>query len=122
MPSQWPAAAPVTQKGGLNAWRKFEPERFSDAEVDTFKKEWRASASPFYPDIVMALLYVHLFFAVTTAVLWSFVVIQAYRHFPQPPLPGPYSARHRLWGWLAAIDMALTAATGWTFYVLAFVC
>jgi DNA polymerase len=25
--------------GGLGAWRKFEPERFSDAEVETFKKE-----------------------------------------------------------------------------------
>jgi DNA polymerase len=29
--------------GGLGAWRKFEPERFSDAEVETFKKEWRAA-------------------------------------------------------------------------------
>jgi DNA polymerase bacteriophage-type len=29
--------------GGLAAWRKFEPERFSDAEVEAFKKEWRAA-------------------------------------------------------------------------------
>src|SRR5262249_11553263 len=29
--------------GGLTAWRKFDPERFSDAEVETFKKEWRAA-------------------------------------------------------------------------------
>ena len=29
--------------GGPAAWRKFEPERFSDAEVETFKKEWRAA-------------------------------------------------------------------------------
>jgi DNA polymerase len=29
--------------GGLNAWRKFEQERFSDAEVETFKKEWRTA-------------------------------------------------------------------------------
>jgi DNA polymerase len=29
--------------GGLNAWRKFEPARFSDAEVEAFKKEWRAA-------------------------------------------------------------------------------
>jgi DNA polymerase bacteriophage-type len=29
--------------GGLNAWRKFEPERFTDAEVEQFKKEWRAA-------------------------------------------------------------------------------
>jgi DNA polymerase bacteriophage-type len=29
--------------GGLAAWRKFEPERFSDVEVEAFKKEWRAA-------------------------------------------------------------------------------
>jgi DNA polymerase len=29
--------------GGLNAWRKFEPAQFTDAEVETFKKEWRAA-------------------------------------------------------------------------------
>jgi DNA polymerase len=29
--------------GGLNAWRKFEPSRFSDAEVETFKRECRAA-------------------------------------------------------------------------------
>ena len=29
--------------GGLNAWRKFQPDKFSDAEVETFKAEWRAA-------------------------------------------------------------------------------
>src|SRR5215813_15212745 len=29
--------------GGLGAWRKFEPEKFSDQEVETFNKEWRAA-------------------------------------------------------------------------------
>jgi DNA polymerase bacteriophage-type len=29
--------------GGLGAWRKFEPDRFTDAEVEQFKKEWRAA-------------------------------------------------------------------------------
>ena len=29
--------------GGLNAWRNFEPSQFSDAEVEAFKKEWRAA-------------------------------------------------------------------------------
>ena len=29
--------------GGLGAWRKFEPDRFTDDEVETFKKEWRAA-------------------------------------------------------------------------------
>ena len=29
--------------GGINAWRKFEPDRFSDEEVKTFNAEWRAT-------------------------------------------------------------------------------
>ena len=32
-------------QGGLGAWRKFEPGRFSDEEVETFKREWRAAHS-----------------------------------------------------------------------------
>ena len=30
-------------QGGLNAWRKFDPDRFSDQEVELFKTEWRAA-------------------------------------------------------------------------------
>ena len=30
-------------QGALAAWRKFEPDRFSDDEVQQFKKEWRAA-------------------------------------------------------------------------------
>jgi DNA polymerase len=30
-------------QGGLNAWRKFEPDKFPDAEVEVFKTEWRAA-------------------------------------------------------------------------------
>ena len=30
-------------QGGLHAWRKFEPDKFTDAEVETFKAEWRAA-------------------------------------------------------------------------------
>jgi DNA polymerase len=29
--------------GGLNALRKFEPERFTDEEVEEFKRQWRAA-------------------------------------------------------------------------------
>src|SRR5262249_22295361 len=29
--------------GGLNAWRKFEPDKCTDAEVEQFKKEWRGA-------------------------------------------------------------------------------
>ena len=34
--------------GGLGAWRKFEPDRFTDEEVEKFKSEWRAA----HPKIV----------------------------------------------------------------------
>ena len=30
-------------QGGLNAWRNFEPDKFSDAEVETFRDAWRAN-------------------------------------------------------------------------------
>lgn len=30
-------------QGGSNAFRKFEPDNFTDAEVETFKTEWRAT-------------------------------------------------------------------------------
>jgi DNA polymerase len=30
-------------QGGLNAWRIFEPDRFTDEEVEKFKTEWRAA-------------------------------------------------------------------------------
>jgi DNA polymerase len=29
--------------GGLGAWRKFQPEQFSDPEVEIFKTDWRAA-------------------------------------------------------------------------------
>jgi len=29
--------------GGINAWRKFEPDRFTDEEVKKFNAEWRAA-------------------------------------------------------------------------------
>jgi DNA polymerase bacteriophage-type len=30
-------------QGGVRAWRKFEPDRFTDEEVEQFKLEWRAA-------------------------------------------------------------------------------
>ena len=46
-------------QGGLNAWRKFEPDKFTDAEVETFKAEWRAAhpkIKQFWHDIDRAAL------------------------------------------------------------------
>ena len=90
--------------------------------------DWRerAAASNYYDaasdsGAVVTALWIHLFFAVTTAALWIYVITAALRRFPRPARPGQHSTTHRRLAWLAAIDMAMTAITGWTFYVLAFV-
>lgn len=95
-------------------------------EIDIrFYSGWRERAAG-TPDgqisrLVMTVLAVHLFFAITTAVLWVFVMVQALRKTPNPPGPCAYSAKHIFWGKLAAADMFFTALTGWIFYLLAFV-
>jgi putative membrane protein len=71
--------------------------------------------------LVYQVLYVHLFFAVTTTLLWIFVIVQGLRKFDHIPTPNAYSQTHIFWARLAAIDMTLTAVTGCTFYYLAFV-
>jgi hypothetical protein len=72
-------------------------------------------------DWVTISLGVHLFFSITSALLWLVVIARALRNFPNPPQPAAHSNWHRPFGWLAAIDMTLTAITGWIFYWLAFV-
>ena len=89
-----------------------------------FFSDWRAraAASPYYDaGLVVYTLWVHLVFAVSTAALWIYVIAQALRRFPKPPRPNDYSRVHTRWAKLAAIDMFLTALTGWIFYYLAFI-
>jgi hypothetical protein len=66
-------------------------------------------------------LYVHLVFAISSVILWPVVIIRALWNFPNPPAPADHSRWHIRWGYIAAIDMALTSITGWIFYWLAFV-
>jgi hypothetical protein len=66
-------------------------------------------------------LSVHLFFAVSTAILWIVVPLAAWIRFPRPPRPSAHSTWHRRLGWMAAIGLVCTAITGWAFYGLAFV-
>ena len=93
-------------------------------EIDMqFVSGWRdrAGLSPFWKTGVMASLYVHLVISISTFFLWLYVVTGALRNIPRPPGPSVYSRRHMFWARLAAIDLALTALTGWIFYWLAFV-
>jgi hypothetical protein len=93
-------------------------------EIDMrFVTSWaaRAQPSPYFNSLVYPSLYVHLFFAVPTALIWVYVVVAALRKFSDPPAPGVHSRSHRFWGWVATIEMVMTAVTGWIFYWLAFV-
>lgn len=66
-------------------------------------------------------LGIHLVFAVSTFVLWTWVVWEALARFPNPPLPGTHGPRHRRMARLAALDLVMTAVTGVVFYWMAFV-
>lgn len=66
-------------------------------------------------------LYAHLACSMTTIILWPVVIVLAVRRFPVPPQPGVHSRLHTRLARLAALDMLLTAVTGWVFYWLAFV-
>jgi putative membrane protein len=67
------------------------------------------------------LLYVHLFFAVTTVGLWGTTLVLALRRIPCPPGPCEHSALHKRLGWLSAVDITLTSVTGLLVYYLGFV-
>jgi putative membrane protein len=88
--------------------------------------DWKVRAAadgqnPWWPAGVLTALAIHLVFAVSTLVLWVWVVWEAFVRFPVPPTPGSHGPRHRVMARLAAIDLVLTAVTGTVFYWLAFV-
>jgi putative membrane protein len=94
-------------------------------EIDIRLNGWQVRAVGAMGDsptqAVFTALWIHLFFALTTVVLWIVVIVRALRHFANSPLPNEHSAFHRRFGWLAAVDMLLTTISGWVFYVMAFV-
>ncbi len=98
-------------------------------EIDLqYFENWRerAHASPYFEaatggGLVIYSLWIHLLFATTTLALWFLIIVRALNQFPNPPRPNQHSGYHSRWGMVAAIDMVLTAVSGWVFYVLAFV-
>ncbi len=80
-----------------------------------------AAASRFDPSVLQLILNVHLVFSTTTAIVWVGLIGWSLIRFDNPPRPSASSASHRLWGRIAAVDMALTAVTGLGFYVACFV-
>ncbi|HEX3656955.1 MAG TPA: DUF420 domain-containing protein [Pirellulales bacterium] len=97
----------------------FGPMREPPAALDGFFRQ--TLGWDYVPGLVFDVLAVHLVFAISSAIIWGWVILRAVRRFADPPQPGAHSASHKFWGWLAAIDMLLTSLTGWLFYWLAFV-
>lgn len=85
--------------------------------------DWKERARPssFWPVGVLWSLGIHLVFAISTLVLWVWVLWEALTRFPNPPVPGTHGRRHQGMARLAALDLAATAVTGFIFYWLAFV-
>ena len=98
----------------INGWR-------TRAEASRFWGATPADETGGTTNWVDCALAVHIFFAATTTLLWAVVITRALKHFPRPPAPAAHSTWHQRWGKLAAIDMLLTALTGWLFYWMAFV-
>ena len=93
-----------------------------EIEVRLYPWRPRAMASPYYErGWIDWALWIHLPFAISTAILWVYVLSWALRHIPNPPQPGSWSKKHRFWARLAALDMIATAMTGSVFYFLAFI-
>ena len=82
---------------------------------------WAEAANVWWPRSVLVALAIHLVFAISTLVLWAWVVWEAIARFPVPPAPGGHGPRHRRMARLAALDLVATAVTGTIFYWLAFV-
>jgi hypothetical protein len=91
-------------------------------EAEVRRHPWTdaAAASPFYATWLFPVFYVHLTVAVTTTALWVLALATALARIPKPPRPGPFSRVHRRLGQAAAIGLAATAVTGWTFFWVAF--
>lgn len=91
-------------------------------EVDIRLHGWRhlAEPSPFYGTSLFPVLYIHVAIAISTTLLWIYTIIDAIVRFRGEV--SPKSARtHRRIARISAIGMCLTAVTGWTFYLMAFV-
>lgn len=68
------------------------------------------------------LLYIHLFFAISTCILWAYTTILAVKKFGlNNPQPNSYSKTHKLLGRLATLDIVGVALTGFAVYYMAFI-
>ena len=79
-------------------------------------------SSRFYDTVLMDLsIYIHLFFSVTTAVIWIVLIILSLRRYVSPPKPDRvFSPTHKLWGKIGMIWMIAIGITGLELYLVGF--
>jgi len=71
--------------------------------------------------LMNASIWIHLFIAAFTAVLWLWLILLSRRRFPNPPVPTEsFSEKHRFWGRIGMVAMTLTGITGIELYVVLF--
>jgi putative membrane protein len=68
------------------------------------------------------LLYIHIFFAISTCIVWVMTTFGAIKHFGlKNPMPGPYSKKHKLLGKLSTFGVLGVAVTGVMVYYMGFI-
>ena len=94
-------------------------------ELDVrFFTDWKelARPSPFFDSgTVHWCLWIHLFFAIPTPIIWAILLVTAWRRFRDSFEQGSFNRIHRIGGRIGAAFMFATAITGWVFYYAAFV-
>ncbi len=65
------------------------------------------------------LLFVHIFFSISTCIIWVITTFGAIKHFGfQNPMPNAYSKKHKILGKLSTIGVLGVAITGvWVYYM-----
>lgn len=61
-------------------------------------------------------IWFHTFFAITTLLVWIGLITASLRRFPNPPVPGAFSPRHRFWGRIGMVWMLATGVTSLPVY------
>lgn len=65
-------------------------------------------------------IYFHTALSILTALIWLVLTIASVKKFGSPPRPTTFGPRHRFWGRLGMIGMALTGITGIQLYIIGF--
>ncbi|QDT49784.1 DUF420 domain-containing protein [Symmachiella dynata] len=104
----------------LAAVAAFEIDMRLQGGIEEILKKRASPLTAAQHDIFWKVMYVHLFFAITTVPLWATTLILAWKRFPSPPVPSEHSGLHKPLAWLSTIDITMTSVTGLAVYYYGF--